>query len=67
MKLSEQEWLERNSARFGDDQQACYSAMFHAWRYGEIDSPMPSADMLDAWEADAISFRKSFDIELQPF
>jgi len=57
--VTEREWTAIHGKRFGDDQQGYYLAMFHAWRRGEIDMELPTTDMMDAWEADAISFRKS--------
>lgn len=59
MKLSESDWIDQNSGFYRHDPQGFYLAKFHAWRYGEIDMVLPDKDMLDAWEADAISFRKS--------
>lgn len=59
MKLTEREWAEQNSQKYQGDAQAYYLAQFHAWRRGEIDMALPTTDMLDAWEAEAISFRKS--------
>ena len=57
--MTEQKWLEQNSQFFVDDSQRCYLALFNAWRHGEVDMPLPSEDMLEAWEAEAVAFRKS--------
>ena len=37
MKLSEQEWLDKNSARFGDDQQSMYFNQLQAILRGDLD------------------------------
>ena len=59
-KLSEDQWLEANSAKFGDDQQKMYFAQLKAIMRGELDM-LITDDHEQAWAYEKAELAAFFD------
>lgn len=58
--ISEQQWLEANSAKFGDDQQKMYFAQLKAIMRGELDMLL-NDNHEQAWAYEKAELAEFFD------